>query len=77
MARYDKDIQLNDTSNMNRQQLLEILLEQSKEADSLKAENAALKKELSSVNARIEGYRTDIENAFEFLRATIRLEQLI
>lgn len=76
MAR-DKDIQLNDTSNMNRQQLLEILLEQSKEADNLKLENEALKKELSSVKNRIEGYKRDLDNAFEFLRATIRLEQTI
>lgn len=76
MART-KETQLNDTSNMNRQQLLEILLEQSKEADNLKKENTALKNELNSVKERIEGYRTDLENAFEFLRATILLEQIL
>ncbi len=77
MARFDRDKQPNDTSNMNRQQLLEILIEQSKEADNLKKENAALKRELKNVQKRTEDYQADLENAFAFLRATIRLDEAI
>ncbi|MBQ7447543.1 MAG: hypothetical protein IJV59_06275 [Eubacterium sp.] len=75
MARYDRDKQLNDTSNMNRQQLLEILIEQSKEADNLKKENVALKRELWNVQKRAKEYQTDLENAFACLRAVIRLDE--
>ena len=77
MARFDRDKQLNDTSNMNRQQLLEILIEQSKEADNLKKENVALKRELKNVQKRAEDYQADLENAFAFLRATIRLDEAV
>ncbi len=77
MARYDRDVQLNDTSNMNRQQLLEILIEQSKEADNLKKENVALKRELKTVQKRVEKYQADIDNAFAFLRATILLDEAV
>lgn len=77
MARYDRDVQLNDTSNMNRQQLLEILIEQSKEADNLKKENVALKRELKTVQKRVEKYQVDIDNAFAFLRATILLDEAV
>lgn len=77
MARYDRDVQLNDTSNMNRQQLLEILIEQSKEADNLKKENVALKRELKTVQKRVEQYQADIDNAFAFLRATILLDEAV
>lgn len=77
MARYDRDRQGDDTSNMNRQQLLEILIEQSKEADNLKKENAALKRELKNNEKRTRAYQTDLENAFAFLRATIRLDEAV
>lgn len=77
MARYDRDKQLNDTSSMNRQQLLEILIEQSKEAEYLKKENAALQKELKNIRQRVAGYQADLENAFGFLRAIIRLEESV
>ena len=77
MARYDRDKQANDASNMNRQQLLEILIEQSKEADNLKKENVALKGELEAVKKRAGEYETDLENAFSFLRATIRLDEAV
>ena len=77
MARYDRDRQANDASNMNRQQLLEILIEQSKEADNLKKENAVLKRELEAVKKRTRDYQADLENAFSFLRATIRLDEAV
>lgn len=77
MARYDGDKQLNDTSNMNRQQLLEILIEQSKEADNLRKENVALKRELLNAKKRVEDYQTDLENAFACFRAVIRLDEAV
>lgn len=67
----------NDVSGMNKQQLLEILIEQSKEADSLKRENIALQKELMNAKKLAEGYRSDLDHAFSLLRLTMRLEKII
>lgn len=77
MARFDKNNQGTDVSNMNKQQLLEILIEQSKEADNLKRENIALQKELMNTKKLAEGYRSDLDHAFSLLRLTMRLEKII
>ena len=77
MARFDREKHNDDTSNMNRQQLLEILIEQSKEADNLKRENVALKRELKNIKQRTSDYQADLENAFAFLRALIRLDEAV
>ena len=70
MARFDREKHNDDTSNMNRQQLLEILIEQSKEADNLK-------RELKNIKQRTSDYQADLENAFAFLRAVIRLDEAV
>lgn len=66
-----------ELSSMNKQQLLELLLEQSKEADALKRENIDMQKELHRVRKMAAEYRSDLDHAYSLLRLTMRLENII
>lgn len=72
-----KDRTGSDISGMNKQQLLEVLLEQSKEAEAMKRENIELQKELLRVKKIADGYRSDLDHAYSLLRLTMRLEKVI
>ncbi|MBE6009717.1 MAG: hypothetical protein E7236_03550 [Lachnospiraceae bacterium] len=72
-----KDRTGSDISGMNKQQLLEVLLEQSKEAEAMKRENIELQKELLRMKKLADGYRSDLDHAYSLLRLTMRLEKVI
>ncbi len=72
-----KDRTGSDISGMNKQQLLEVLLEQSKEAEVMKRENIELQKELLRTKKLADGYRSDLDHAYSLLRLTMRLEKVI
>lgn len=72
-----KDRTGSDISGMNKQQLLEVLLEQSKEAEAIKRENIELQKELLRMKKLADGYRSDLDHAYSLLRLTMRLEKVI
>lgn len=72
-----KDRTGSDISSMNKQQLLEVLLEQSKEAEVIKRENIELQKELLRTKKLADGYRSDLDHAYSLLRLTMRLEKVI
>lgn len=66
-----------ELSGMNKQQLLELLLEQSKEAESLKRENIEMQKELHRARKMAAEYRSDLDHAYSLMRLTMRLENII
>lgn len=72
-----KDRTGSEISSMNKQQLLEVLLEQSKEAEAMKRENIELQKELLRTKKLADGYRSDLDHAYSLLRLTMRLEKVI
>ncbi len=64
-------------SNLSRQQLMELLLEQTKEVERLREENASITKALEESKGREASYREDLDHAFSLLRLTMRLEKAI